>query len=522
MAVNLVRLAIAVIWVLLLGILAAAAQDNPVSRENSLIKQTLDAIENQLQLARQPDSRSSLDDGQGALRPVDADGAASQPQADGEVLEPAPDSGSGPVAQEPTPLTQETAAQEDGTGHEEEKPLPTPLEIHGSFQQRHYIDRKQETRREHTYELRQDLRLELSQHINDRFSYLFSADGQYDTVYNPEHDFDQERTRLQLWECYLNYIQGPLNLSLGKQAIRWGKSDEINPTDNFTPEDWSEYLNLSRAERKLPVWMVKADYAFEPWQLEAVWQPYFVPSIIPETGSDWENYLLRSYRANRFRVRRPERPSKNIRNQVVAAKLTQSTATYDVGLSYAYHYDALPSLHASFLSGEVYQLYPRQHTIGTDFETTLGQWGLRGECAYTLGDVFPTYAPSHTDALVTKDAVNAIAGADYTFNNNIYLNLQYFVQYIPGHETAMQPRQFEDSLIWKLSRKFRHDTLLLEGTGRVYLYDLDYFWEVKCDYDLNDLLKLTLGYDMFYGEDDGTFGQYNFNDQFFAKIKYAF
>jgi hypothetical protein len=86
----------------------------------------------------------------------------------------------------------------------------------------------------------------------------------------------------------------------------------------------------------------------------------------------------------------------------------------------------------------------------------------------------------------------------------------------------MDSRQFEDNLIIRLSRDFLHDTLFFEAVARVYLFDLDYYYRLKCEYDITDSLKLTLGYDNFFGEEDGTFGQYNQNDQFFAKLKYSF
>lgn len=412
------------------------------------------------------------------------------------------------------------------------KPAPSPSEaknnkssavdLHGYYLNRHYIDKKKDSSREHNYELRQDLRLEVSQNISENLQYLASMDARFDVVRNTLDKFEKDEEKIQLWELYLNGTFEKFNLRIGKQAIRWGKSDEVNPTDAFTPEDLDEYLNFTRAERKIPVWMLKANYSLEPYQLELIWLPYFVPSRIPEAGSDWEAYLLKKYRSIGFDVKEPKRPPRNLKSQVTALKLIKNTTDYDFSLSYAYHFDELPTLFLNVPTLEVRQLYPRQHTFGSDFETVIGKVGLRQELAYTLKDLFVSYAASRPDTAISKDTLTGIIGVDYTFKNKVYLNLQYLAQYIPKHEKDMVPMAYEDSLIWKISRKFRHDTLLLEGSGRVYLFDLDYYYQIKCEYDINDFLRATIGYDGFFGPDDGTFGQYNSNDQIFAKLRYSF
>ncbi|MDD5584492.1 MAG: hypothetical protein PHV55_05525, partial [Candidatus Omnitrophica bacterium] len=245
---------------------------------------------------------------------------------------------------------QAAPASTEEKSNAEKKNFWERVNIHGYYQNRNYFDRKKDNAQEHAYELRQDLRLESSQRLSERFSSFLSLDGQYDLVHNSAQGTSDEEKRFKLWECYLNYAASNLNLRLGRQVIRWGKSDEINPTDNFTPEDWTEYLNLTRAERKLPVWMTKLDYAFEPFNIEIIWLPFFEASRIPETGSDWEPYLLRQYNASGIPVGAPERPAQNLRNQVAALKVSKTTQDYDLSLSYAYHYDELPALHRDLVS----------------------------------------------------------------------------------------------------------------------------------------------------------------------------
>jgi len=350
-------------------------------------------------------------------------------------------------------------------------------------------------------------------------------------VHNIHDGFHDEVQKIKLWEAYLNYASGNLNLKLGKQVIRWGKGDQINPTDNFTPEDLTEYVNLRRAERKIPIWMTKVNYSLYPYRLEAIWIPIFVPSLVPYSLSDWESYYHHYYRSSvLFNLERPERPGQYFNSPVAALKLIKNTSNYDISLSYAYHYDEFPTFHVSsplrrigiFDGYDVYQRYHRQHTIGSDFETLIGKIGLWSEFAYTFGDYFVSYAAKHSDAAVKKDVLNGVMGADYTFKNDIYVNAQYIMQYIPGRESQMASRRYEDHILCRVSRQFFNDNLLLQASTRIFFIDTDYYYNLKCEYKVTDWLKLTLGYDYYFGEKVGTLGQYDDNDQFYAKVKISF
>lgn len=409
------------------------------------------------------------------------------------------------------------------------KNIFSTAQLHGYYLNRNYFDKTKDSAAEDTYELRQRLRLELSQRLSDKLKYLVSLDNKYDFLHNSVNGFSADTKKTQLWECYADILNDNLTLRLGRQVIRWGKGDEVNPTDNFTPQDLTEFLNWDRADRKIPIWMAKADYSFGAYRLEGIWIPFFEPDLIAETGSEWEPYLLRQYHTSviPINVEEPRRPAHNLRSQVAAVKITRATETYDLSLSYAYHYDQLPALYLLPSSNQnfvydISQRYPRQHTIGSDFETLIGKVGVRGEFAYTFGDLFITNSIDYPSTIIRKNSFTGIIGGDYTFTNNAYLNIQYLAQYVPDNEENMTSHMYEDSIITKMSKKFFHDTLLFEFSSRLYLFNLDRFWRVKCEYDLTDSIKLTVGYDNYFGPSDGTFGQYNKNDQFFANMKYSF
>ncbi len=79
------------------------------------------------------------------------------------------------------------------------------------------------------------------------------------------------------------YSRGRLTAEVGKQFIRWGKADILNPTDRFAPRD---FLNVAQPEF-LPVTAARVTYGGQSDSIDAVWQPIFTPSRIPLPGQRW-------------------------------------------------------------------------------------------------------------------------------------------------------------------------------------------------------------------------------------------
>lgn len=91
------------------------------------------------------------------------------------------------------------------------------------------------------------------------------------------------RPRLSLRRLTATLTHGPLTVDVGKQFIRWGKADIVNPTDRFAPRD---YMNVFDAEF-LAVSGVRAVAQHGDDTFEAVWVPRFTPSRVPRLDQRW-------------------------------------------------------------------------------------------------------------------------------------------------------------------------------------------------------------------------------------------
>jgi len=134
------------------------------------------------------------------------------------------------------------------------------------------------------------LRYEASYKAAPGLRFAASLDARTDTHREVERslhfswwDREARRPAFAIRRLALLYTRGGFTLELGKQLIRWGKADLLNPTDRFAPRD---YLNIVQTEY-LPVTAAHLTYARASDTLEFVYTPRFTPSRTPLLNQRW-------------------------------------------------------------------------------------------------------------------------------------------------------------------------------------------------------------------------------------------
>ena len=89
--------------------------------------------------------------------------------------------------------------------------------------------------------------------------------------------------RLSVRRLSATLTRGGFTLDVGKQFIRWGKTDIVTPTDRFAPRD---FLNVIDTEF-LAVSAVRGVVQVGDETFEAIWAPRFTPSRIPLLHQRW-------------------------------------------------------------------------------------------------------------------------------------------------------------------------------------------------------------------------------------------
>jgi len=134
------------------------------------------------------------------------------------------------------------------------------------------------------------LRYEVSAKLTPWFKLNGAIDARTDTHRQTERSgrFDwQDRGFLRPALSFRRFsavaFKGPVTFEIGKQFIRWGKADILNPLDRFAPRD---FLNVIDNEF-LGVLAARLTIEKGPHTLDIVLQPRFTPSRTPLLNQRW-------------------------------------------------------------------------------------------------------------------------------------------------------------------------------------------------------------------------------------------
>src|SRR5579885_2201015 len=96
-------------------------------------------------------------------------------------------------------------------------------------------------------------------------------------------DRSLERPALSVRRLSAILKRGRWTFELGKQFVRWGKADILNPTDRFAPKD---FLSVVDTE-VLAITAARLTYTAGSNSFDAVWQPHFTPRRTPLLNQRW-------------------------------------------------------------------------------------------------------------------------------------------------------------------------------------------------------------------------------------------
>ena len=182
-------------------------------------------------------------------------------------------------------------------------------------------------------------------------------------------DRSRQRPMLSLRRLSAQYYRGGLTVEAGKQLVRWGRTDIVNPTDRFAPRDFMTVVD----NEFLGIDAVRGTYERGPNTLEVIWAPRLTPSRIPLLTQRW---FVPPAGAPAFEIRRqvPEGSQTGVRWSYVGG--VEFAAAYYSGFSNVPSYEPIPRQLA------VHEFYPEQRMIGGDIGIPLPWVSIKAEAGY--------------------------------------------------------------------------------------------------------------------------------------------
>ena len=335
--------------------------------------------------------------------------------------------------------------------------------------------------------------------------------------------FRAEATSAKLREGYLDLRLGALDLRLGRQIIAWGRADQINPTDNLTPRDFT-LLVPEDADQRSGTTGARAIYRVGDVSLTGIVLPTFTPHTIrlepPPSGS----------------TLREQVPGDPVLQGAV--KLEQTGGRVDYSLSYYDGFDLFPDLGIDTVRPNGVDLVLRHHRIrvvGADAAAAFGPYTVRGEVAYTFTE------HRHQGDQIKSPFLFLVAGADRTLPRGWYVNVQYVLRVISEFQdpfavanpversVALQQALINDQLdevkhavAVRVSTTWLNETLRTEVAAIVSPARQEFVVRPKVTYAVTDRLKLTAGTDIFRGETPSFFGRLRDTSTTYLEVRWDF
>jgi hypothetical protein len=223
----------------------------------------------------------------------------------------------------------------------------------------------------------------------------FEARAATDDRIDPEWRFDcadrgLKRPAACVRRLSVAFRHGGLTFEAGKQFVRWGKADILNPTDRFAPRDLLDVIDNDF----LAVSAARLTYERGANTIDLVWSPRFTPSRLPLSNGRWATSTPGTLPASLtgggtpgvpalpvadLGAIYPSRPQAGVRWNHVASGFEYSLSIYD-------GFDHLPRVDVevdqALARVEVTRIYPVMRMVGGDLVWPLRWFTVKAEAGY--------------------------------------------------------------------------------------------------------------------------------------------
>ncbi len=340
------------------------------------------------------------------------------------------------------------------------------------------------------------------------------------------HYYDNE-LEWGLREAYVDLYFNNWDLRVGKQQIIWGKAEGVFITDMVAPKDLRLFLMPDFEEIRMGVTAVKLNYYRGMHSFEAVWIPFFTPTLMPEAGSMWTPQMPFPVQPRwDYSLAQVDRTLENSELFFRYSLLSSYIDLEWMGGSFLYDDPMLSvqkqidPLSQQLLGITLLPEYKRVNMTGGSFSLPIADWVVRGEAAYYQGREFQINNPEVPSGLSEHDFLHYMVGVDYSLAG-VKLSAQLIQENILDYQSGLVKPETRNTMTFLARKDFLRERLWLELFTYIGLDEEDALIRPKLSYLFYDGVEFVAGANLFAGN-QGQFGQYESNDMVYFKLKYSF
>ncbi len=328
---------------------------------------------------------------------------------------------------------------------------------------------------------------------------------------------------LELREFYLQGEVGDTFLTLGKQQIVWGKADGLHVLDIVNPQSFREFILDDFDNSRIPLWTVNIEHTLSDWDFQFLWIPDQTYHALPEQNASYaftSPELVPTVPTGvQVEIESARRPNNILLDSDLGLRSTTFWKGWDITFNYLYQYNNLPVLRQNLAivdSQAVVTItpeYERTHIFGATFSNAFSDWVVRGEIAYFTEHYFIGKNSLQNQGVVKSPELHYVVGLDWNAPWDVLLSAQLIQSWLIKDADMATRDKLDTTLTGLIRRNFMYDTLIAEVLVIANTNNGDGIIRPKISYEWQDNIKTWIGADIFYGDRQGIFGQFDQNDR---------
>jgi len=342
--------------------------------------------------------------------------------------------------------------------------------------------------------------------------------------------FQDKHALLEVRELYWQAGFDSSYWRIGKQQVVWGEADGIKLLDVVNPQSYREFILDEFDDSRIPLWMLNAEFQLgDQGTLQALWvldtsthelapsgSPYRFtsPLLVPDSSAIPEGVSASLAEASS--------PETRLENSDFGLRYTSFVNNWDFSLNYLYHYVDEAVVSASLLGSELTLTpdYKRSHLMGGSASSVFGDWIVRTEIAYETDRYHRTQAAE--PGVDKADQWGVLVGLDYQGLTDYFISVQWFQSNVLGQTDALVKNRQENTLSLMVERNLFNETLLLKWLHLHSTNHGDGVLQPQFSYNLESDLDIFLSMDIFYGNEEGLYGQFDDADRISVGFEWGF
>lgn len=311
---------------------------------------------------------------------------------------------------------------------------------------------------------------------------------------------------------------------IGKQQVVWGQADGLKVLDVVNPQSFREFILDDFEDSRIPLWMLNIDIPTgENGSVQLLWVPDNSYHEFAEDGTQFQitsELLLPAIATNQTVLAVSQtKPESIYSDSDVGIRFSNFVNGWDYTLNYFYHFHDSPVVFQTERQHgiDIDSTYRRNHLIGASASNTFGDFTFRAEVGFN-SDTYHYTLPTdlgNNQGVHNSQEISSVVGLDWQGLDNTLLSVQWFQSRLldyPSNKDIIRDQQ-NNIASFLYQQTFNNEIITVDLLALHSFNDKEGSVQLTLSYQWQSDITLWLGSDIFYGDQNGLFGQFSNNDR---------